>query len=188
MRIDYQTKIVLDGTGQMTALKEHWVFDEYYTEFALKDFVSDKGTKLDHDKLMDLAEDNLKNLKDFDYFTKIESDGVKKAVKTPSEINSYLANGHIVLDFTLTLAAPLDTVRHKITYRIYDPSYYVSMLHTEKDPITIEGAKAAACEHKLETPKPDIRKVNLASAIDKNGQAPDELGSFFAQKVTISCK
>jgi len=186
--IDYRTKIVMDDMGKMTALKEHWIFDEYYTEFAIKDFDPNKNGKLDHEELMALGEDNLKNLKDFGYYTELKSDGKKIAPKPPSEINSYLVNGHIALDFTLLLSEPVDPAKHKITYRIYDPSYYVSMLHDKKEAIAFEGKKAASCQHELTTPKPDIMKINFAASIDKNGQAPDELGSFFAQKVTITCK
>jgi len=186
--IDYRTHVVLDDDNRITAIKEHWVFDEYYTEFALHDFDPHKTGKLGHDELMLLANDNLKNLKAYDYFTSFEKDGKKVAIKSISDTNSYLVSGHIALDFTVWLAEPADAVKQKVSYRIYDPSYYISMLHDKKDAIILEGKHAASCQHELITPQPDITKTNFAAAIDKNGQAPEELGSFFAQRMIILCK
>ena len=186
--IDYRTHVVLSDDNKITAIKEHWVFDEYYTEFALHDFDQNKSGKLDHDTLMALAHENLNNLKDFAYFTAVEEDGRKKAMASLGDIDSYLVNGHIALDFTVRLKEPADPVHKKVDYRIYDPTYYVSMLHDKKDAITLDGVKASACTHELTMPKPDVAMIDAAAALDKKAVAPDELGSFFAQKVTITCK
>lgn len=186
--IDYRTRVVLSADGKIVALKQHWVFDEYYTEFATQDFDPSKKGHLDHEELMRLADENLKNLTEFDYFTQIEQDGKPVKVKKPEAVDSYLVKGHIALDFTLPLIAPADPFAHKVTYRIYDPSYYISMLHDKVDAIAFEGPKTEACSFDLFTPKPDIMKINFASSIDKNGHAPNQLGSFFAQKVTLKCK
>lgn len=185
--IDFRTTIVLDDANRMTAIKEHWLFDPYYTEFAMRDFNPNKDGKITHALLMDLAKDNLKNLGPFCYFTILEQENAKSAVEVPVDIDSYLVKGQIALDFTLKLEKPLDLAKKKADYRIYDPSYYISMLHAKKDPILFEGKKAASCKHDLVTPKPDIMKINFAASIDKTGQAPDELGSFFAQRMTLSC-
>ena len=186
--IDYRTQIILNDDNKITALKEHWVFDEYYTEFAMHDFDQNKSGKLDHETLMALAHENLGNLKEFDYFTSVEEDGKKRVVASLTDIDSSLVNGHIALDFTVHFKETADTVHKRVDYRIYDPTYYVSMLHDKKEPIVLEGKKASSCTHELITPKPDTAMIDAAAALDKKATAPDELGSFFAQKMVILCK
>lgn len=188
--IDYRTHVILDDDNKIVAIKEHWVFDDTYTEFALHDFDKNKNKngKLDHKLLMDLAAENIKNLKDVDYFTAVEEKAAKKAITSISEVDSYLVDGKIALDFTLHLKEPADPIHNKVDYMIYDPSYYVSMLHDKKDAIVLDGKNAASCTYDLATPNPNTATISLASAIDKNGKAPDELGSYFAQRMTITCK
>jgi ABC-type uncharacterized transport system substrate-binding protein len=105
-----------------------------------------------------------------------------------SDVDSSLVGGHIALDFTIHLKEAADTVHKKVDYRIYDPTYYVSMLHDKKDPIALAGKNASACTHEMITPKPDVAMIDAAAALDKKATAPDELGSFFAQKMVIACK
>jgi len=186
--IDYRVKVVFGKSGQIIALKEHWLFDTYYTEFALHDFDANKNKKLDHGELLLLAKDNIANLKDFDYFTSVQKDGREMAFSKVTGIDSSMEKDRIGLDFTVWLESPLDVKTSKVDYRIYDPTYYTSMLHEkEGTAITLEGDGAKGCSFKLFTPKPDIMKIQFAANLGKNTKAPDQLGAFFAQKVFLSC-
>ena len=86
------------------------------------------------------------------------------------------------------LKEPADPVGKKVDYRIYDPTYYVSMLHDKKDAITLVGKKVSSCTHEMTTPKPDVALIDAAAALDKKAKGPDELGGFFAQRMTLTCK
>ena len=179
--IDLQTTLVLDGQGRLTAIREHWLFDQYYTEFALHDFAYGKNGVLDRDKLMELARENLKNLKDFSYFTYFPDP--KPQLGTAGDIDSSLQDGRIALDFTLKLASPLAP---PLSFRIYDPSYYTAMLHVESKPLVVQGG-SPTCHATLVKPKPSAAWSNLAKALDKNATAPDDLGTYFAEKVSLTC-
>ena len=186
--IDVQTKLIFDDRQQLTAIQERWIFDEYYTYFALQDFDPNKNKKLDHEELVLLGTDNLKNLKDYHYYTSIDAAGQKLAFKAPEAIDSKLVqNNRIQLDFTLPLTAAIDPVRQAVSYRIYDPSYYIEMLHAEKNPIEFQASRIK-CSYKLIKAKPDFSKMALASSLDKNTNVKtDGLGSYFAETVKISC-
>jgi ABC-type uncharacterized transport system substrate-binding protein len=186
--IDYRTRVIFNDDNKITAIREHWLFDSTYTEFALHDYGKYKGGVPTHKLLMDLANENLKNLKDADYFTVLEESGKKKKIESVSNPDSYMEKGRIALDFTVTLKEPADAVKNKVDYMIYDPSYYVSMLHDKENAIVLEGKNAGKCSYELATPNPNKATVSLATAIDKNGKAPDDLGAYFAQRMTLSCK
>lgn len=186
--IDYKTKIVLNDAGEIIALKEYWVFDEFYAQFALNDFDANNNKRLDKDELLILAKGNLKNLENFDYFTEIKNNNKAASFKPPIDISSYLVDDRIALEFTLSLVKPLDASKGNVSYRIYDSSYYVAMSHSKTRSILFEGSKAAGCSYELIKPKPDILKIKFATSLGTDKQAPDGLGNFFAQKVNITCK
>lgn len=97
----------------------------------------------------------------------------------------------IAMDFTVPLATPVDLRKASATYRIYDPTYYVDMAHYEHDPVSFvsatDGSPVASCHGKVELPKVDQAMIFNAAALDKNATAPNDLGYYFSEKVTLSC-
>jgi ABC-type uncharacterized transport system substrate-binding protein len=91
------------------------------------------------------------------------------------------------MDFTLILSTPVETTGHKVSYRIYDPTYYISMLHDKSNGFSFSGTKASACSNELNTPKPSVAEVDFASSVDKTGKMPEDYGHFFAQRMIIAC-
>lgn len=187
--ISMKTAFVFNDKGQIVAMKEHWLFDKMYTAFALQDFDPNHNGKLDKDELMELARENLKGLKEFNYFTVVEMDGHKKlAFGELSAMDSYLEHDQIAIDFTLPFAEPFDANKQKLTYRIYDPTYYIDMGHYEKEPVHFEGPAPKNCNFEIAHPAVDINLIASAAALDKKATAPKDFGYSFAEKVTITCK
>ena len=54
--IDVKLEILFDTAGNIMGLRETWLFDEFYTEFALQDFGVGKDGKVHPDKLLELVE------------------------------------------------------------------------------------------------------------------------------------
>jgi ABC-type uncharacterized transport system substrate-binding protein len=184
--IDIQTIVLFDSKGRITGLHERWLFDEFYTEFAIKDFALTAGGKIRPEKLLELAEGNLNNLKEYSYFTYLDADGMRQTFKSHENVTSTLEGKRIAMSFTLHLTKPIDPRTTTVSYRIYDPSYYVEMKHLAKDGVVISG-NLGTCTTRLDIPKPDAAFVTLAAALDKNAKGPDDMGSFFAERVHIAC-
>ncbi len=185
--IDVRSKVVFSG-GKITAIEERWTFDPYYTALSLEDFDANHNKTFEPDELMALAKGNLGNLAEFSYFTYVERDGKKVLLTGTRDVKTYLAQGRIVLDFTVIVDRPLDPRHEKISYRIYDPSYYISMRHEDAaDAVSMTGG-ATDCTHTLVAPTPDAAWALLAKSLDKNATAPDNLGQYFAERVTLRCK
>lgn len=180
--IDVQSVIVLDGAQNIVAIRERWLFDDYYLALSLPDFDANKNGKLDPDELMALAKDNVENLKDFSYFTYPKNGGFSGV----SDVKSVLEQGRIALSFTLKLDKPQAAAHY--TYRIYDPSYYVAMLHQKTNPVLFENDIKKSCTYVLTRPKPDAVWTTLAKALDKKAVGPEDLGKYFAESVSITCK
>lgn len=184
--IDVQSNILFDAQGQITGLRQTWSFDEFYTEFALQDFGAGQNKPLDPKKLLELGQQNLDNLKPFGYFTFMDAGQTRLTFSGYRDVASDITGNRIRLFFTLILANPIDPQKQAVSYRIYDPSYYIDMKHVDKDGVTIHNAPS--CHATLERPKPDVAIIAMAGALDKNAKAPDDLGRFFAERVRIHCK
>jgi ABC-type uncharacterized transport system substrate-binding protein len=184
--IDVQTTVVFDEQGRIIGLRERWLFDEFYTEFAVKDFAVTTNGTTHPGKLLELAEGNLNNLKEYSYFTYLDADGKQQIFSGHEKVTSMLEGKRLAMTFTLRLTTPINPRSTAISYRIYDPSYYIEMKHFAKDGIVIP-ANPGVCTTRLEVPKPDIAFVNLAAALDKDAKGPEDMGSFFAERVHITC-
>jgi ABC-type uncharacterized transport system substrate-binding protein len=135
-----KTSFLFNNKNEITAIREHWLFDKMYTAFALQDFDPNKNGKLDKDELMELAKENLNGLKDFNYFTIVEvEEGKALPFAGMLSMDSFLEKNQIAIDFTLPFITPIDATKHNVVYRIYDPTYYIDMGHYEKDPVHFEG-------------------------------------------------
>ncbi len=179
--IDVTVTLVFDGGGRVTALRQTWLFDAGYTAFAT-DGVTDPVL------LMDLARGNLQNLTDFAYFTDVESDGVSIAFAAASALSSSVADGRLQMTFEVLFVNSVAVDVAPLTYAVYDPSYYVEVLHAEApSAVRFEGAPAG-CGHQLAGPAPDAETSLFASSLGPDQSGGNDLGRMFAETVTVLCE
>ena len=184
--IDIRVKVLFDEKGRIYALAQEWVFDPMYTAFALEG-LSAKGAPPDPKKVAAVTQENLKNMKDFDYLTEVETKSGKAKFAGVRDIGSAVKKDRLTMSFTLVLEKPLDASGQQVTYSIYDPTFYIEILHAEKG-VAVELVKApAGCRHELHVPKPNPEVVAFAAALDRTQSAGDGLGKFFAERVTVEC-
>lgn len=162
--ISVKTTIIVDEKDEAVAIREHWLFDKTYSAYAAKDYDPHKNGKFTDEDLLPLAQENLSNLKEYNYFTVFEN-GSGKAVKFGNikDIASAYEDGpasdkkkvivyatpkgqtageessglkQIGMDFTLPLEKPVNLRAQAGVYRIYDPTYYVDMAHYQHNAVT----------------------------------------------------
>ncbi|MEM7226474.1 MAG: DUF1007 family protein [Pseudomonadota bacterium] len=185
--IDLRGALLFNEAGQATGLRVNWLFDEFYTIFALDGLETDGEGRPTPQALRSLAELNVTSLADYDYFTKLTLDGQPAETLPVTEYESFVWEDRLVLVFTLPLAEPLELGDSRLTYSVYDPTYYIEILHVEEDPVVFEGAAPASCGHELIKPTPDLETVSLAASLDQTESVGDWLGNYFAERVVITC-
>lgn len=185
--IDMRTALVFNDQGRVEALRVHWTFDEFYTLFATEDMDQDGDGLPDPDQLRALAETNITNLAAYSYFTVLRVDGEAADFVPPLAYGTEMVGNRLTLQFTLPLLAPPDPRTASVTYAIYDPTYYIQVLHVESDPVALEGAVPAGCDHRIEAPNPDAEAVSFAASLDQSESGGDALGEIFAEKVVLAC-
>lgn len=183
--IDLRIQVLFDAAGRAVGLRQHWLFDEFYSAFATEGMAeAPEGLQAGIDALM---RENLTNLAEFDYFTKVTSKGAAAAFGPVRETSSAIEGQRLGMSFVLPFREPLDPGEAPLAYAIFDPTYYIEMLHAEADgAITLEGAPEG-CDFGIATPDPDAEWVALAAALDRTQSAGDQLGAVFAETVTVTC-
>lgn len=196
--IDLRVAVLFDSTGALVGLRETWLFDEYYTAFATEGMEAGPDALPSREQLDILLRQNIKNLSEYDYFTRVWHGEAADKQPVPFlpvvEMDSRLtAARRLEMTFVLRFAEPVSAWTRPVVYAIYDPTYYVEMLHAEKGtPIRLEAAPAG-CAYQLHRPNPNPEMVALAAALDTT-QSPEEegygseFGSMFAQRVSVQCR
>jgi ABC-type uncharacterized transport system substrate-binding protein len=184
--IDLRSTVVLDADGHVIAIEQQWLFDQFYTLFiteALSDAASARA-----EELKALARKNLQNLRTYDYFTEVRSGGAKVALGTVSELESELRAGRLWMRFVVPLATPIDPTERALAFAVFDPTYYIEILHLKDDIVAFRGAGIGSCLGRIVPPNPTTEAVILAQAMDRDATPDASLGSVFAEWVEITCR
>lgn len=181
--IDLRSTVVLDDQGRIRALEEYWFFDEYYTAYIAEGLSNGDGSSF----LTELARTNLDQLAEYGYFTDVRYDDERIGTGPVEQFETGLRDQRLWLQFELPLAKPLDPRQGKVTFAIYDPTYYIEMLYLEGEPIAFRPIDDR-CSAEIVPPDPSFEAVSLASALDQTQSGGDGLGALFAETVVVSCQ
>ena len=185
--IDMKTAFHFDAKGQLDALRIVWIFDEFYSAFAL-DGAPKTDNEYDAAFLAELAAENLKNLAEWNYFTEVTSDGapIDTAAATDALSEWDENTGRLSLSFTLPLKEPYTVSADRpLDVRIFDPSYYISIDYLPGDPVSLTGGPHDACSIKMNTP--EVEQVWTALPESAFTDPNSTLGANFASTVTLVC-
>jgi len=185
--IRLRTEVVADN-GQLTGFKMRWTMDEITSS----DLLYDAGSAKPGDEVWKkLAAEVMANVLGQHYFSALWHNG--QHVKFDNRPDGYglERDGHqAVLTFTLPLAKPLPLAGQTLTLSTFDPTYYVDMFYDKPGDVTLPAALRAGCKVTVVTPKPNDKMTAFAQSLDKADAPPEDmaLGTYFAQKVTLTCQ
>ncbi len=183
--IDVQTAVLVDEAGRIAALRQAWLFDELYSAFILDEFEQDGLSR--EAGLARLLEQDVAALAPHDYFTRVEVAGEARGFAPVRAAANGVAAGRIWLRFELPLARPVDPAAGEVRYAVFDPTYYIELLHVGADPVQLTGGLAERCEAGIVDPEPPAEIVSLAAMLDRTAASDDGLGAHFAQWIELRC-
>jgi len=179
--IDMETTVLFSETGAIEGVRVGWLFDDFYSAFSLDGL---EGTQ---QQLNELADINIKNLSEFDYFTRIRLNGEDQTFLPVTRYETALSGNRLWLEFDVMLASPIVPSAGQVQYSVFDPTYYVQILHAEQgDPIRLTG-NAGDCGYQLQGPQPPDDIALLAQAMDQTETMGPTIGHYFAETVDLSC-
>ena len=185
--------VQFNNDGLITGLYLEWRFDEDYSAMAIEGLDVNKDGFYDSEELRPLTKANIEALQEYDYFAYVKVDGKKWPYKTVTQYSEYYANGHLTMGFTLPFEKPVDPRKHKVYFKVYDPSFYIAMDFQKIDPVIADGKMPAGCKFDIRPVPSDEEIEKTRNDLAKKGKdwapAPeDDFGAMFAQPVLIVCQ
>lgn len=135
---------VFDG-GKLVALRQAWVFDDFFSASLIQDFDKDKNGLFDEAEQRELAGKAFAALRESDYFSRVRQGVESFPIKNAENFTAVQAKGLVIYGFTLPFAVPVDPASGPITAGIYDESFFVDVAFDENDPVRFDGMPSGAC-------------------------------------------
>ena len=184
--VDVWVEARFDSEGRITGLHQRWLFDDYYSVFITDGMDGDGDGSPDQQPLEELRKTIFGNLVEYSFFTFVDQEGREVPCGSVSQGAIAMRGHRVEMSFFVPFDSPRDLRSAPLTYRVFDPSFYIEMLHAEaKDAVVLHNAPDG-CHYHIEAPNPDPKKVAYAASLPADADG-GELGQFFTEKVTIKC-
>ncbi|WP_455374514.1 DUF1007 family protein [Limibacillus halophilus] len=181
--IEMETRLIFDAEKQARSLEIVWTFDEFFSLYAL----SKPASEASEEEMRQLVAEYVAGLEDFGYFTEVMSNGEEVAITEVASQDARSRGDQLVMIFEVVFERPLDPLGEAVSYAVYDPTYYIEILHETPDSAHLGEGAPVSCGVAVLPPNPDPETIGLAAALGPNESAGDWLGSIFAERVEVRC-
>lgn len=185
--IDIEVDVLFDAEGRVRALRQGWIFDETYTVYLTSPGGGARRTPPTEGRLAEVAAEMMGNLREHDYFTRVERGGVRLKLATVESHGAAIRDARLVVTFVLPLVEPADAKAASVVYSVFDPSYFIEMVHANDRPAIRLVDAPAGCATRLRQPNPPSELKARAAGLDRTQSGGNSLGVEFAEKVSIRC-
>ena len=178
------SEIIYDASGAVSGVRHAWKFDDMYSAFALEGLPQKTKGVFTREELAGLADVNITNLKESDFFTYAKAGGKDVAFGDASDYWLEYKDEVLTLYFTLPLKTP--SKEKELSLEVYDPSFFVDFGFAEKDAVVLRGAPAQ-CKAALLKPKQAGAAPGQQVMSDAQAMAIGNLGASYASKISVKC-
>ena len=184
--IDLEILLEANAEDAVVVLEQTWVIDPIYSRYLYDDAMTQFEGDTPDEKLANLAAEILENLAEYDWYTELYADQERIEVVPEGGPELIMQDGQVRFRFRTRLAEPVDPRAHVLRYAVYDPTYFIEILHHTDAPPRL-NLSDGPCEMDVQTPRPDPAVVARALALDYNQTGEADLGRHFAERVTVRC-
>ncbi|MGS2744803.1 DUF1007 family protein [Halomonas sp. LS-001] len=190
--IDLSVKVISDDQGRVIALEQSWRMDPFYSLVVMEELGQVKDATLE-EGLAQLGQEIRDNLTPMHYFTEMFLDGEPLALGEVTEYTTRTRDDRLIFMFRLPLARPQPVADAVLTYQVFDPTYYLEVVHEadtqqriDENALILQGV--ADCSSSVQKADPDPEVVMRAALLDKDEQGEPGLGRYFAETGQIDCR
>jgi ABC-type uncharacterized transport system substrate-binding protein len=132
------------------------------------------------------------NLSSQGYYTELRrDDGERLALGEVDEYTVMERGGRVEFIFLLPLAEPQSLKDMTLRYQVFDPTYYIEMVHEDDGEQPSDAALTIGgnldCRTRILEADPDPDLVMEAAMLDINDDAEPGLGRHFAETGEVTC-
>ena len=185
--ISATSDVVFNEEGKVIAIDVSWEFDEFYSLTAVEGMDTDGNGAYEASELEPLARENITALEEFGYFTEISNGTTKVKPARVEEFQSTFKDGLLSLVFRVPLSEPLDPKKAVVTYKMYDPSFFIAIEYAPKNPIGAIGTLPKGCALKVVAADGDSDDLPFTEEDFVNAIQTQGLGGVYAETARIDC-
>lgn len=136
--VDCGLTLVFDDSG-LAAVRQTWVFDEFYSAMILMDLGLNSSGDLDEAAQKRIRGHTFDTLKPHGYFTRIQIEGDRLAIPEPRSFSARVDEGRLAFEFEISVSIPALEETRLMTMAVYDESFYCFMDFPPLE-VVMEGA------------------------------------------------
>ena len=180
---------LFDGEGRVSGMRYNWVFDEFFSAYALEGQDANGNGKSEPEEQVALMEEILGNIGKIDYFTAFDGNGLVPKLVSAKGVKAAMQGRQFDMTFDVTFDAPVSPTKDKpLRYAIYDDEFYIAMTHDGGlSGVTLADAPEG-CGAQLVEPDPDEDLEAFAASLGRDESGGPNLGAAFAEWVGIECR
>ncbi|PKG48551.1 MULTISPECIES: DUF1007 family protein [Halomonadaceae] len=189
--IDVSVRIITDDQGMVSGLHQTWRMDPFYSLVVFEELQQVQNASLEQG-LDQLGKEIRDNLSGQHYLTEVRINDEPQALGEVSEYTALERDGRLTFMFILPLETPQPLVDSLLRYQVFDPTYYIEVVHEEEggqprdDALILNGEPA--CELSILPADPDPEVVMEAALLDKDESGEPGLGRYFAETGQVDCR
>jgi ABC-type uncharacterized transport system substrate-binding protein len=180
--------ITIKPDGTVDQLSHIWRFDDLFSETVFFEFDKDADGKINAEEQAEVSKTILESTGEYNYFEVVISNDKEMKMAKPANLQASFDGKILVITFS---NSPVETVSltNKVSFGIYDPTFYTSIEFVEDKDVTISGLPAA-CKSALVRPNADEAlaqnqsKLTDAFFTDPTGT---DMSKIFATRLEVTC-
>ena len=184
--IDIDIELEADADDRVIALRQTWIIDPTYSRYLYDDAMEQFEGATPEAKLAELAAEILDSLAEYDWYTEVHADEGRVLGQPEGPATLAMEDQQLHFRFRLQLDEAIDPRARTLRYAIFDPTYFIEILHDGESPPRFERS-TGGCRLEIVKPRPDPAVVARALALDFSQTGGTDLGRHFAEQVTVHC-
>lgn len=190
--IDLRMRLVVDDEGRLTGLHQSWRMDPFYSLVVLEELGRAGGEGGLDAALDQLGSEIRDNLVPYGYYTELRLGDDKLTFDSVNDYTVLERGGRVEFIFLLPLAEPQPLAGQVLSYQVFDPTYYIEMVHEDENGVPAEDSLRVGgeldCETRIHQADPDPELVMRAAMLDVDDEAEPGLGRHFAETGEVACR
>lgn len=186
MWIDLKSEIIIQDQTLVSAIYQEWLFDDFFSASLIEEASQNpKGREVG---IKAVVEEILDNLEPHDYFTLINVNGKKISSNPIKSFEVDVRENRVWVSFSLPISKEVDITAQSLAYSVFDPTFYIEMLHFEGETVSFTGDVPTSCSTKIDQPNPSTEAVLLSRSPDLDKVPNQSIGRLFAETVVVNCR
>lgn len=186
--IDLRVRLIFDDDRRLTAMEQSWMFDPFFSAYVLDELTDQRPDRAAiAAKAEALGPEMVGNLAKHGFLNDWHFDGEPVTGLSGSFVGTRVTRDQLELTFRLDLDQPLELRGSRFEYSVFDPTYYIEILHARRHLPELRGAPRG-CRREIIEPAPPEDLAAFAASLDQNAESDEGLGIHFAERAVIECR